>query len=203
MHFHGFLEAVSFSHGSILNLSNIARDCAVERKTVEGYVHILEDLLLAFRVPVFKKRAKRHLISHPKFYLFDTGVFRTLRPSGPLDDTDGVEGVALEGLIAQHLHAWIDYSSFNAKLYFWQTKSGVEVDFVVYGQDVFYAIEVKRTVRVNNRDLHGLKRFAEDYPQCIPILLYLGKEKLFKDGIMCMPCNDFLRKLVPDQILPI
>ena len=65
-----------------------ARECQVERKTVEGYIDILEDLLLCFRVPVFTKRAKRHLIAHPKFYFFDVGVFKSLRPSGPLDRPD-------------------------------------------------------------------------------------------------------------------
>jgi len=52
-----FLEAISFSHGSLLNLAEVARECQVSRKTVEGYLRILEDLLLAFRLPVFRRRA--------------------------------------------------------------------------------------------------------------------------------------------------
>jgi len=56
--FSRFLEAISFSHGSILNISNVARECEIERKVVEGYIKILEDILLAFRLPVFSKRAK-------------------------------------------------------------------------------------------------------------------------------------------------
>ncbi|MGH7461475.1 MAG: ATP-binding protein, partial [Longimicrobiales bacterium] len=80
-----FLETVSFSHGSVLNVSNVARESQINRKTVEGYLEILEDLLLAFRVPVFTRRATRQTTQHPKFLLFDTGVFRSLRPRGPLD----------------------------------------------------------------------------------------------------------------------
>ena len=57
--FSRFLEAVSFSHGAVLNISNVARECEIERKVVEGYINILEDLLLSFRLPVFTKRAKR------------------------------------------------------------------------------------------------------------------------------------------------
>ena len=34
--FSRFLEAVSFSHASQINLAAVARDCAVERKTVAG-----------------------------------------------------------------------------------------------------------------------------------------------------------------------
>ena len=109
--FSRFLEAVSFSHGAVLNTSEVARECEVSRKTVEGYLQILEDLLLSFRVPVFTKRARRHLTTHPKFYWFDAGVFRSVRPSGPLDRPEEIAGAALEGLIAQHLRAWIDYTN--------------------------------------------------------------------------------------------
>ena len=80
-----FLEAASFSQGAVLNISAVARECAVERKVVENYFGILDDLLIGHRLPVFTKRAKRRLVGHPKFYFFDAGVFLTLRPKGPLD----------------------------------------------------------------------------------------------------------------------
>jgi predicted AAA+ superfamily ATPase len=54
----------------------VSREAQVSRKTVEGYLEILEDLLLGFRIDVFTRRAKRELAAHPKFYFFDTGVFR-------------------------------------------------------------------------------------------------------------------------------
>ncbi|MEI6564991.1 MAG: AAA family ATPase, partial [bacterium] len=59
--FSRFLEAMSFSHGSLLNATEVARECQVSRSTVEGYLSILEDLLLGFRLPVFKRRATRQL----------------------------------------------------------------------------------------------------------------------------------------------
>src|SRR3972149_2586182 len=89
-----FLEAASFSHGSQLTVSNISRECGVERKTVEGYLSILEDLLLTFRVPVFTRKAKRATVSHPKFYFFDTGLYNALRPKGPLDRPEEIGGAS-------------------------------------------------------------------------------------------------------------
>ena len=74
---------MSFAHASVLNLAAVSRDCQVSRKTAEGYLEILEDLLLGFRVEVFSKRAKRAVAAHPKFYFFDFGVFRANRPAGP------------------------------------------------------------------------------------------------------------------------
>ncbi|MCX6584475.1 MAG: AAA family ATPase [Candidatus Aminicenantes bacterium] len=190
-----FLESISFSHGSVLNASTVARECEVERKTVQGYIEILKDLLLAFFVPVFTRRAKRAVVQHPKFYIFDPGVFYYLRPRGPLDRPEEMEGAALEGLVAQHLRAWIDYSFSSCKLYYWRTKTGSEVDFVVYGEEGFWAFEVKNSKKIHPADLRGLKTFAQDYPECTPVFLYRGEETLKIDQITCLPCEKFLKQL--------
>ena len=200
--FSRFLEAISFSHGSMLNVSNVARECEVERKTVEGYISILEDLLLCSKIPVFSKRAKRAVIAHNKFYFFDAGVYRSLRPAGPLDRPEEIEGAAIEGLVYQHLASWNSYSAEENRLYYWRTNSGTEVDFVIYGPKVFTAIEVKNTAKVRSQDLKSLKSFKEDYPEALTILLYRGKEKLKIDGVLCLPCGEFLTKLIPGSELP-
>ena len=190
--FSRFLEAVSFSHASILNTSNVARESGVERKTVEGYLSILEDLLLSFTIPIFSKKAKRDLISHKKFYLFDAGVFLEMRPKGPLDAPEEIAGAGLEGLVAQNLRAYLDYEKKSANLYYWRTRSGLEVDFVLYGKDIFWAIEVKNSNKIRTEDLKGLQQFLLDYPTCDAYLLYRGKERLKKDNILCLPIEDFL-----------
>jgi predicted AAA+ superfamily ATPase len=193
--FSRFLEAVSFSHGSILNISNIARECQVQRKLAESYLQILEDLLLAFRVPVFTKKAKRAVSQHPKFYLFDTGIYSSLRPSGPLDRPEEKAGAALEGLVAQHLRAWLDYRHPESRLFFWRTVSGSEIDFVIYGPKIFQAIEVKHTAQIRPTDIRALKTFGQDYPQAERILVYRGEERLKREGILIVPCKEFLMGL--------
>lgn len=197
--FNRFLEAVSFSHGNTLNVSEVARECQVKRKTVDNYLAVLEDLLLSFQVPVFSRRAKRHLISHPKFYYFDSGVFRSLRPTGPLDSPHEIDGAGLEGLVAQHLRAWIAYNNKACNLYYWRTKSGVEVDFILYGQDTFWAIEVKNSAKINSNMLKGLTAFKEDYPEAKSLLLYRGNERLLINDTLCLPCEQFLSNLRPGQ----
>jgi predicted AAA+ superfamily ATPase len=198
-----FLEAVSLSHAAILSVTGVARECEVSRNTVVGYLDILEDLLLSFRVPVFTRKAKRHLVAHPKFFWFDTGVFRAARPAGPLDRPDEIAGAALEGLVAQHLRAWIDYRGGGATLHYWRTKSGNEVDFVVYGRQGIWAIEVKNARRVQRSDLRGLRAFVEDYPSAKPGLLYRGRERLRIDGVPCVPVEEFLSALHPERPMPL
>ncbi len=193
-----FLEVISFSQGGVLNVNEIARETQVKRTTVDNYLQILEDLLLSFRLSVFNRRAKRAVISHPKFYYFDTGVFRSLRPRGPLDKEAELEGPALEGLVAQHLRAWVQFQREPHQLSFWRTKSQTEVDFIVYGPKGFWAIEVKRGQEVHSSDLKGLQAFSDEYPEAHLLLLYTGKERRRIGSVDCIPVQSFLSKLRPD-----
>lgn len=195
-----FLEMISFSHASVINTTNIARECQINRTTVENYIQILKDLLLGFTIDIFSVRAKRGLSSHPKFYLFDSGIYNYFRPMGILDDPLIIKGAALEGLVAQHLRAWIDFQEEEHKLFFWRTRSGLEVDFIIYGKEYFFAIEVKNNSNVFPNDLKGLIEFKKDYPEVRPILLYRGNQKIIKNDIECIPINEFLLSLKPKDI---
>jgi predicted AAA+ superfamily ATPase len=118
-----------------------------------------------------------------------------------MDRSAEIDGAALEGLVAQHLRAWIALSDGTASLHYWRTPAGREVDFVVYGESAFWAIEVKNAARVHATDLGGLKAFRQDYPEATPLLLHRGRETLRIDGIACVPVEDFLRGVVPGSPL--
>jgi predicted AAA+ superfamily ATPase len=192
-----FLSTASFFHGSLPNATSIARECGVSQPTVQTYFEILKDLLLSFHVPLFTKRAKRILISanRMKFYYADIGIYRTLRPKGIFDRPEEIEGLCLEGLVAQHLRAWCDYFGDGAKLSYWRTKAGVEVDFVLDSPNGLWAIEVKHSACVRREDLSSLRAFGKDYPEAQRLLLYCGNETLVVDSILCLPCENFLRQL--------
>lgn len=199
-----FLEAVSLSHAAVLNVSSVARDAQANRRTVAGFLEVLEDLLLCFRLPVFTRRAKRKTAAHPKLYLFDAGVFRSLRPRGPLDRPEEIGGAALEGLVAQHLRSWAAYSEADVDLFTWRTRAGLEVDFVLYGPDAFWAVEVQNSRQVRPKDLRGLRAFLEDYPESRALLLYRGSYRLRKGEILCVPVEEFLQELRPGRdLLPV
>jgi predicted AAA+ superfamily ATPase len=193
--FSRFLEAASFSQGCVLNISEVARECHVERKTVEEYFSILEDLLLAVRLPAFSRRAKRSIAVHPKFYLFDAGVFRAVRPQGPLDSEAELDGAALETLVLQDLRAHNEYQRWGYSLHYWRTRTGLEVDFVLYGTRGLKAVEVKRSSTLRAADFASLRAFLEDYPIAEPFLIYLGKREYREGPIRVIPAAKFLLTL--------
>lgn len=193
--FSRFLEAASFSQASVLNISAVAHDCAVERKVVENYFGILDDLLLAYRIPAFTKRTKRRIVAHPKFCFFDVGVYRTLRPHGPLDRPEEIDGAAYETLFFQELQATIAYGRTGHELFYWRSHLQQEVDFVVYGPAGLLAFEVKRTRKIGPHDLRGLQAFLADYPMATAYLVYGGDRQLQEGKIIVLPMVEALQQL--------
>jgi predicted AAA+ superfamily ATPase len=190
-----FLEAASFSQGAILNMAAVARESAVNSKVAEDYFSILEDLLIAVRLPVFTRRAKRRVVAHPKFYFFDAGVFQAIRPRGPLDSPEEIRGAALETLFLQQLRAVNDYGELGYALHYWHTATGEEVDFVLYGERGLLAFEVKMTQVARPQDLRGLRRFREDHPQAKAFFVYTGSRRRHDAGIEILPAEEALRDL--------
>ena len=190
-----FLEVASFSVGSIINATSIAQEVMVERKVIENYFSILEDLMVGYKLQVFTRRAKRRLVSKPKFYFFDTGVYRALRPSGVIDTIQEIDGIALENLFFQNLIAVNDSLNLNYKFYYYRTVSGTEVDFIAYGPKGFHAFEIKSSKNLISKHFRGLKSFSKDYPEAKLHLFYLGKDKMYKNNITIHPFESDIKIL--------
>ena len=151
--------------------------------------------VIATRLPVFSKKAQRKTIVHPKFYYFDVGVYRHLRPRDPLDTPELIGGVALETLVYQELRAIIEYYRLDFTLYFWRTVDQVEVDFILYGPKGLIAIEVKSSKTIHPSDLRPLQIFKEKYPIAKLYLFYCGKDPIHRGDVEILPLSTALSQL--------
>jgi len=193
--FSRFLEAASFSQASVLNMQAVATECGINRKTVENHFDLLEDLLLAVRLPVFRRRAARKLAAHPKFYFFDAGVYRAIRPRGPLDTDEEIDGAAIETLVFELLRAESANRRLGYDFFFWRTLDGKEVDLVLYGERGLHAFEIKRSSRFSERDLEGLRLFCDDYPDAKGHLLFGGDQRYRYGPIDVLPLDEAIKTL--------
>jgi predicted AAA+ superfamily ATPase len=194
-HFSRFLEVASFSQGETISVSEVAREAQIERSVADNYFSILEDLLLAVRLPVFSRKAKRKLMTQKKFYFFDVGVFRAIRPLGPLDSAAEIDGPALETLVLQELRAINDYLVFEYQIYYWRTKNKLEVDFILYGPKGLLAIEVKRSAHIQFKQTRALREFKSDYPPACCYVFYGGPVTLYEEDVTIIPIKEALQKL--------
>ncbi len=197
-----FLEAASFSQAQYLNVSNVAAECHVERKTVDQYFQILQDFFVAYRLPMFTKKARRKIQQHPKFYFFDTGIYQTLRPRGPLDSQEEIDGPAWETLVLQELMAENEYKNLKYQFFCWSVQNGVDVDILLFGPQGLIAIEVKRSDRIRGGELDGLKLFKKDYSVAKTFFVWGGTEERNIDGIQVIPIEKFL-KTIPAILNPV
>jgi predicted AAA+ superfamily ATPase len=101
----------------------------------------------------------------------------------------------LETLVFQEVRALNDALSLGYGLHYWQTSAKLEVDIVLYGERGIRAIEVKRSSRVRDDDLRGLRAFVDDYPMAQAWLVYTGARRFRDRAIEIIPLAEFLAEL--------
>ena len=94
------------------------RDAETARKTVEGYLSILQDTLLASLLPAYEPRLRTRERKHPKLYWVDPGVVRAARRDL---GTVGAEerGPLLEGWLLTVLRAHNDVAPIFDDISYW------------------------------------------------------------------------------------
>ena len=199
-----FLEAQAFSHGQLVNFSNIARDCAIDSKTVKEYYQILVDTLLGYFIYPYQHKISRDIIiATPKFYLFDVGVANYLTKQ-VIANLQGMEaGQALEHFILMELMSYRGLNDLDFAITFWRTKAGLEVDFILGKAEV--AIEIKISKTVHLTDLKGLVAFSEDYRPRLSIAVSQDPQprQVVSDGhtLLILPWQVFLTRLWAKEII--
>ena len=174
-----FLDGAAMMSGHWLNYSKIASDIEIPKETVRRFVGLLEDTLLAFRIPSFqpKRRMTRRVSQRDRLLLFDVGVRNALlgihrRPVsrdqlGPLFE----QWLTLQIIYLNHaLHAGWTISSYR-------TEGGAEVDLVIERDDDIVGVEIKASRNVGRVDARGLASLAEAIGRYKPlrrVIAYLG-----------------------------
>jgi uncharacterized protein len=202
--FSKFLPIAALFHGQVINTAGLARDAGVARTTVNGYIDILEDTLLAFRLPAFEARLRVRERRHPKLYWIDPGLVRAVKKhTGQI----GVEekGPLLEGWIATLLRAYGEIRGILDEMYYWAPAEAhqTEVDFVLKRGREYVAIEVKSGARVSSKDFSGLRAIKDLAGVRRRILIYSGhREMKTEDGIEIWPVGFFAQMLAADGLWP-
>ena len=177
-----FLPIAALYHGQVVNISGIARDCGVARTTVQGYLDILEDTLLAFRLPAFQPRLRARERRHPKLYWVDPGLVRAVKKlHGPIAPEE--RGALLEGWVLHLLRAHGEQGELFDDLHYWapHPANRTEVDFLLRRGGDLVAIEVKSQPRYHTGMLRGLRAIAELPGIARSVLVYGGKRS-FRTG---------------------
>lgn len=190
-----FLDVIGISNGEMINYTNIARDCGVDAKTVRTYFDILEEMYLGYHSYPYKSQTKRQIITEtPKFYLFDTGLANYLRRYEYTEMIGSEAGRAFEHYIFLELMAYKHLCEKRDQIFYWRTKEGYEVDFIVQDN----AFEVKISTSIEKNHLKGLLEFSKDHDFKLNVICFEKKKRIMTIGnkeIHIWPIQDFLEML--------
>ncbi|MBI2378800.1 MAG: ATP-binding protein [Deltaproteobacteria bacterium] len=199
-----FLPVAALLHAQVVNVSSLSRDAEVSRSTVGGYLEVLEDTLLTFKLPAFEARLRVRERRHPKLYWSDPGVPRAMKGQlGP--PTAEERGHLFDGWIASLLRAYRDYQSLFDDWFYWAPgrDSSLEVDFLLKKDQQLVAIEVKSSNRIEDRDLRGLRAVAELPGVRRRLVVSSGaRAGITADGIELVPLEDFLALVQSSTLFP-
>ncbi|MGE0360354.1 MAG: ATP-binding protein [Vicinamibacterales bacterium] len=199
-----FLPVAALFHGQVVNISGLARDAATSRTTIEGYVEILEETLLATRLPAFESRLRARERKHPKLYWVDPGLVRAAkRQLGEL--TAEERGPLFEGLVLGVLEAHNATGELFDEIAYWSPaqSAATEVDFVLRRGREHLALEVKHQTRTGPELLTGLRAIA-GLPKLVRrIAVYRGRQALkTEDGIEVWPFAQFAEAVAGGSLWP-
>ena len=198
-----FLPVAALFNGQVVNVAGIARDAGVARTTVDGYLDILVDTLLAYRLPAYQTRTRVRERRQPKLYWIDPGVVRAVKRQ--LGEVTAEErGPLFESWVCTTLRAHAETAGLFDELSYWAPhQSGAEVDFVLRRGTELLGVEVKATARYHTRHLKGLRALDGLEGLTRRILVYAGARSFrTEDGIDVWPAGRFAEETAAGTLWP-
>jgi predicted AAA+ superfamily ATPase len=193
--FRRLMELLSLRNSHVLNQSALARDAGLSQPSVHRHINLLETSHLLIRLPAFARNRTRRLVRSPKTHWLDPGLAAFL--SG-LFDSGSVSGPPLgpllESMVLSHLQIFAENLLPRARLFYWRTSDGHEVDFILEHGRRLIAVEVKATAHPSHRDADPLRLFMKEHPETSAgLILHSGSSIHFLDKkIIALPWTELI-----------
>ena len=194
--FNRLLVTLALRTGQMLNFSSLSRDVGLPVSTLRRYFNILEETFQIFRIAPYHANVGKRIVKTPKAYMSDTGMACHLSDA---DDWSTLQkrnqaGAMLETWVAGELRKLLSLSSTRTGLYYWRTRDGREVDFLLERGGRVVGVEVKQAARIDKHDLTGIMACSDALKNSwhMGIVLYGGTEVVPLDPkIIAVPFSIF------------
>ena len=190
-----FLDIAAAYSGDIANYTSLGKEAGIPTRTVQSYFEVLEDTLVAIRLPAWRKSPTKRLLSHPKIYLFDNGVTNALCHRLRANIDPALRGKLFEQFMIQETRRRLDYSDADYSLYYWRTNHGAEVDLLIeIDGSLKLAVEFKSRETIDAGDISGLRSFHEDNPEVQCYIVCIAPEPFAVGFVSIIPWRQFLEQ---------
>lgn len=183
--FRKFQKLVALRSGSILNYSDLARDCGISVDTARRYFEYLKISYQAIFIQPYYRNITSSVIKSPKVYISDIGLLRSL--TGIYET---VTGEIYETMVVMEIYKWINTMQASCSIYYYRTRSGLEVDLLIETERGLIAFEIKGRHEVDSVDARPMRALSEKLGNQLigGMVIYRGnKIKRLSDKIWAVP----------------
>ncbi|WP_420265676.1 ATP-binding protein [Candidatus Magnetominusculus dajiuhuensis] len=182
--FNRFLRAAAVRTAQTLSFADLSRDVGVSPNTIKVWISVLEASHIIYLLEPYHRSLGKRLVKSPKLFFLDTGLAAHLmglyswheitnsHMSGALWETYAFNQIQRR-LLSQGIN--------NPPIYYWRTKGGREVDFIVEKGGRFINIEAKMTGSPTSDTAKGFSHFKD----------YYGADAVLKEFIICRVSKDY------------
>ncbi len=144
------LQALAYQIGSEVSYNELAQLCALDSKTVEKYISLLEQAYIIFRLPTYSKNLRNELKNSRKIFFWDCGIRNAVIGNFlPIENrTDA--GALFENFVISERIKLNRYSQKSVTHWFWRTTARQEVDFLEISAERMSAFEFKWNPKKGN-----------------------------------------------------
>ena len=155
------LQLLAFQIGNEVSLSELGRQLAMSKNTVERYLDLLEKVFVIFRLTGFSRNLRKEITKNNRYFFYDVGIRNAVvgmfNPLNLRDDT----GKLWENYIISELHKHREYHRRSSGFYFWKTYDRKEIDLIEEYSGKLCGYEIKwKKGRVS-----APKDWYQNYPQ--------------------------------------
>jgi len=194
-----FVRALAARSGQLLNLSGLAGELGIALSTAKRWLSILEASYQVLTLRPYHANLNKRLVKTPKVYFTDTGTLCHLvglrdashAAAGPMAGTI-LETAVIGELLKAALHR-----GETARLHFWRTATGVEVDVLAQqwesGAERLVPLEVKTSATATARMARGIRGLRADLGGMVApgYVVYLGDRRLpLGDDVTSLPLSE-------------
>ncbi|HPN30763.1 MAG TPA: ATP-binding protein [bacterium] len=184
-----FKKLTALRSGKLLNYSDLARDAGISVDTARRYLEYLKISYQTLLLQPYHTNVTSSVVKTPKVYWLDICLLRSI--SGQREETTGD---IYETMVVSELYKYIKTMQLNNELYFYRTRSGLEIDAIAESENGIIGFEVKSRDTTNKSDATKLIEFAQALKQKKwrgGIIVYSGNriEKVAEPNIWAVPAR--------------
>lgn len=190
--FQRLIRLLAANTSQLLNFTNYANAIGVDVKTIKRWISILEASYIVFLLPPYFENFGKRIVKSPKIYFYDTGLVSHLCgiATEKLFESGPMHGHIFENYIVAECLKGELHRKTHARLYFYRSSSGTEIDLIIDRRTSKDMIEIKASETFRPQMTKAIEDLITENDR--GYLVYQGKKYPYLKNVDVINYQSFL-----------